>query len=187
MSQVRSHRRPEFDEIDSSVLTMPVQGRELGGARFEDQLAPDGTLIAFLRHLGCSFCREMIADMRSAAESDPAFPPVLFVHQGSVEQGEELFAKLWPTARAISDPQKRLYGAFKIERGRVKQLIAPGVLSKGLAAIAKGHWVGTIVGDPLLMPGLFFVRNRKLVWRHRFTHIGDHPDFKALPKVLRGE
>ena len=180
----RIHPRPDIDEIDASVLTMPVVGRGLLGPRFEDQLKPEGTLIVFLRHLGCSFCSEMIRDLRAAALQRRDFPDVQFVHQGSILDGDALFARAWPEARAIADPRKRLYGAFRVERGSWLQLFGPAVIVRGAIALAKGNLVKPPIGDPFTMPGMFFVRNRRIAWQRAFGHIGDHPNFLALPEAI---
>jgi hypothetical protein len=34
------------------------------------------------------------------------------------------------------------------------------------------------------MPGLFWVAADRVLWRHDFAHVGDHPDFEALPRLL---
>jgi hypothetical protein len=187
MARNRSVPRPDFDEIDVSVLTMPVAGRLLLGPRFEDQLKPEGTLIVFLRHLGCSFCRQTIAELNRASLRRPGYPDVLFVHQGNVAEGEALFAKAWPEARAISDPQARLYSAFKIPRGAWKQLFGPAVIARGAAAMAKGYFIGRPRGDMFSMPGIFFVRGRKVAWQRAFRHIADQPDFDNLPEIIQGQ
>jgi hypothetical protein len=35
------------------------------------------------------------------------------------------------------------------------------------------------------MPGLFLVKDDAILWRHRFRHAGDHPDFARIPNLLR--
>jgi hypothetical protein len=35
------------------------------------------------------------------------------------------------------------------------------------------------------MPGLFLVKDDTILWRHRFRHAGDHPDFARIPNLLR--
>jgi hypothetical protein len=59
------------------------------------------------------------------------------------------------------------------------------VVACGLRAAAKGHVLGRIVGDPMQMPGMFWVRGGEILWRHDFRHAGDHPDLAALPALLR--
>lgn len=164
--------------IENDLLSQYVSGRGLESQRFESALNPAGTLLVFLRHFGCTFCRELVHELRTKAQSN--FPSIVFVHQGSVKEGEEFFSKHWPEAVAIADPELKLYRAFRIERGGFMQLFGPETLVRGLRGLAKGHGIGRPVGDPFLMPGLFFIRDNKIVWNHEFRHAGDHPDFSQL-------
>lgn len=69
-------------------------------------------------------------------------------------------------------------------RGTIGQLFGPSVVACSLRAAAKGHGIGRPVGDPLQMPGLFYVSGGTVLWRHDFAHAGDHPDFDRLPEIL---
>ena len=123
-------------------------------------------------------------DLRRAAETNPDYPPVLLVYQGTVEEGDAFFAKLWPAARAIANPDRDLYTTFGIERGNGEQLLSPGVIACGIRATLKGNFNGRPQGDSRLMPGLFLVAGDTIVWHHDYRHAGDHPDFAALPSHI---
>jgi hypothetical protein len=125
-----------------------------------------------------------VRDLRRAAETNPHYPPVLLVYQGTVEEGGDFFAKLWPEARAIANPDRDLYAAFGIERGHSQQLLSAGVIACGIRATLKGNFNGRPQGDPRLMPGLFLVADDTIVWHHDYRHAGDHPDFAALPALF---
>lgn len=101
--------------------------------------------------------------------------------QGDVEGGTAFFRRLWPEARAVSDPKAELYTAFGIKQGGWRELLAPDVVACGVRAAAKGQMMGTPAGDTQLMPGLFLVEGENILWKHDFTHIGDHPDFAKIP------
>lgn len=104
--------------LPAELLESPVQGLNLTGATLRDQLNPNGqTLLVFLRHFGCIFCREMVADLRKISRATPDYPPILFFYQGTLEEGEAFMRKLWAQARAIADLPKRFYDAFGLERG----------------------------------------------------------------------
>ena len=160
-----------------------------------DQLAADKpTLLVFLRHFGCLFCREAVKDLRVAAEAADGnggdrrrYPRVAFVHMGTPDAGARFLARYWPAAPGISDPDQRLYEAFHLPRGGVGQMFAPRVWSCGMRAWKKGHRVGRPVGDPWQMPGFFLLDppaipggDAPVRWSHVPAHAGDHPDFAAL-------
>src|SRR5690606_26467362 len=78
--------------LDEDLLEAPVAGSglhedEAGRTTLRAQL--DGerpTLLLFLRHLGCVFCRQMVKDVRiasdeaDAGQAEKRFPRVVFVH-----------------------------------------------------------------------------------------------------------
>jgi hypothetical protein len=126
----------------------------------------------------------MVRDFRRSAEQNPAYPVILFVHQSTVEEGAALFATLWQDARAVADPEMRLYRFFGIERGTLRQLLSPGIVACGIRATVKGNIGGRAIGDPQLMPGLFAIENERVIWHHDFRNAGDHPDFGVIPALI---
>jgi AhpC/TSA antioxidant enzyme len=170
------------ERIPTEVLDRFAGGVSLMPGTLRDQLGDRTTLLVFLRHFGCAFCRETIADLREASE-DPEYPPVLFFFQGTATEGRAFLRRYWPGARAIADPELSFYEAFGVERGSLLQMFGPGVLSAGLRARRKGHGNGERSGDIYRMPGAFLVRGDEVLWRHQYRHAGDHPDFRALPAL----
>lgn len=120
-------------------------------------------------------------DLRRAAEANPDYPPLLFVYQGTPDDGPGFFDRDWPAARAVADPERQLYFAFGIERGTTRQLLNPSVIACGIRATMKGHIGGRPQGDSRLMPGLFLVTADTILWHHDYRHPGDHPDFATIP------
>jgi hypothetical protein len=124
-----------------------------------------------------------VVDLRQAADADPTFPAVLFVHQGTAEDSAAFFSKLDPKARAIADTERAFYSALGLGRGKLSQLFGPEVFVCGFRAMRKGHGVGRPVGDPLVMPGFFLVEHGDTVtWEHVSRHAGDHPDLSRIPR-----
>ena len=112
--------------------------------------------------------------------SQPSYPSILFFYQGTVADGAAFFGRFWPEARAVSDPHRRFYRAFGIERGGMWELFGPEALACGIRATLKGNLAGVPVGDLWTMPGLFLVEGDAIIWQHEFRHIGDHPDFARI-------
>lgn len=175
-------------QLPDELVKAPVEGVNLRGKTFGEQLE-DGeeraTLLVFLRHLGCVFCRENVKDLRDLAAKDPAYPQVVFVYQGTVEDGKTFFDAFWKEARAIADLPKRFYDAFALERGSVAQLFGPAVWGRGVQALAKGNFIGKPVGDVRVLSGYFLLTGERVIWEYRAAHTGDHPDFASLPEQAR--
>ncbi|MCS7080926.1 MAG: SelL-related redox protein [Chloracidobacterium sp.] len=168
-------------QIPESILKQPVVGLNLTGTTLAEQLTGKTNLLVFLRHFGCVFCREIVADLRDIAAGNPHYPNVVFFFQGTVEQGQAFFARYWKEARAVSDTPLVFYKAFGVERGGWRELFGPDVWVCGLRAVGKGHFIGLPVGDPFVMPGAFLVSSSgDILWRHEFKHAGDHPDWRRI-------
>lgn len=115
-------------------------------------------------------------DLRRSAEHDPGYPAILFVHQGTAEQGEDWFARFWPEAH--------LYQLFGIGQASVGQVASLGAVACIARAVLKGNSGGMVVGDSKLMPGLFAIESERIIWQHDFRHVGDHPDFADIPTLI---
>ena len=123
-------------------------------------------LLVFLRHAGCTFCRETLDELKKARQQwqSRSLLPVV-VHMGSVEQGLEMMKKFGlEDCPVISDPECRLFRAYQLPRGTWPQLFGIRVWIEGFkAAILKGYGFGKLVGDGFQMSGAFVVRHGQIV------------------------
>jgi peroxiredoxin len=178
--------RRELTGEPSSVLDVRsalTQAKTQRGVSLTELDTNGGLLVIFLRHAGCTFCRETLADLqrqRGLVEA-AGLTPVL-VHMGSDEGAAAFFGGygLGDVAR-VSDPERRLYRAFELRRGGLGQLFGPRVVLRGFeAAILNRHGVGGLQGDGFQMPGAFVVRGGKIVREVRHRDAADRPDYETL-------
>lgn len=145
------------------------------------------TLVVLLRHFGCTFCRETLADLARQRESVEASGlNVAIVHMVSDDRASAYLAKydLPPHVR-VSDPDKRLYRAFDLARGELGQLFGLRVWWRGfLAGVVGGHGVGGLAGDGFQMPGAFVVSGGRVVRAFRHRDAADRPDYADLCDAL---
>jgi hypothetical protein len=138
------------------------------------------TLLVFLRHAGCTFCRETLADiarLRKTIEGNGL--RIVIVHMGDTLEVEQLLAKndLLSVDR-ICDPQQELYQAFGLKQGSLSQLFGPKVWWRGIAAgLFSGHGVGKPEADSSQMPGVFLLENGMITRRFRHRSAADRPDY----------
>jgi hypothetical protein len=171
------------DAIPEAVLASAVTGINLVPGALRRQLSPGDTLLVFLRQLGCPFCRETIGDLRDCVAADPGYPKVLFFVQAGPVETRALLRGLWPSAHAVSDPERRFYAAFGIERGSLWRTLGPEVWRARSRAKRKGYASGERQGDVWMMPGTFLVRDERIVWSHGYRHAADHPEFARIPEL----
>jgi hypothetical protein len=135
-------------------------------------------LVVFLRHAGCTFCREALADVarqRKQIEADGT--KIVLVHMGG---SEEFFAQYGlADVERVHDPERALYKAFGLQRGSLWQLLGPSVWWRGFGAWRQ-HGVGFLEGDGFQMPGAFLVKGGRLVKEYRHATAGDRPDYCQL-------
>lgn len=174
--------------VPDATLSLPIRGLNLTGATLAaevDSFPGEFTLLAFLRHYGCMFGREMVRDIRAATKTIAGFPTPLFVGLGDADETTEYMKPTWPEAPVICDPDRVLFNAFELGRGSVMQMFGPSVWACHLRASFKGNFFGRFVGDPWIMPGVFVVdRARTIRYKHDFRHHGDHPNWSKIPSMI---
>ena len=171
------------ETIPDNVFTRQTTGLHLRPGTLADQIDPHRpTLLVFLRHLGCPFCKEAIRDLRKLTEKDPSYPAVLFFSQSCADEALPFFERNWPQARVICDPDKEFYSAMQLRQGTFSQIWGLRVWTCSVRALAKGHVMTKPIGDPWLMPGVFLVRGNEILWSHQYEHQGDNPDWSKIPR-----
>lgn len=150
----------------------------------ENRSADQDITLVFLRHRGCLFTREWMQELRSAVEangSETVSSRIVLIHQGSDEEFEHTLRPFWPDAEAVSDPAATLYTAWSVERGGFRAMFGLRSWLAGIPAFLRGNrigWKGK--ADGWTLPTVMRVRNGEVVWSHRGTHAGDHPDLCEL-------
>jgi peroxiredoxin len=165
---------------DAAVLkeTLTQLGKSL-----EDHSMDSPVLLVFLRHLGCTFCRETLSDIAAKKESlrRKGIQPI-FVHMSSDQEAAEVIEKYgMGDAPRISDPDRNLYKAFGLQRGGILEVLGPKVWLRGfLAAIIEGHGFGKIRGDAFQLPGVFLLHKGQILKDFRHKTAADRPDYARL-------
>lgn len=174
---------PFREAIDSASTQHGQSLRELS------EISP--ILVVFLRHLGCTFCREAVADIakdRKRIEADGT--RVCFVYMPARDENgnprpeiaERFFARYGvEDMHRIADPDQHLYRAFKLRRGSIWELFGLKVWWRGFLATVFGrHMVGKLVGDGFQMPGVFLLRDGTIQRAFRHKTAADRPDYCEL-------
>jgi peroxiredoxin len=167
----------ELSRADALRRPQTTEGRSIA------ELSSDRrVLLVFLRHAGCTFCQETLADLaeqRAAIEANGVC--LAIVQMGNHEQGAELLGSfgLGDVPR-LDDPGRSIYRAFGLKRGTVGQLFGPRVWLRGLVAALHGHRIGPCVGDGLQMPGVFLVEHAQVIRAIRHGNASFRPDYIAF-------
>lgn len=145
------------------------------------QLSP--ILLVFLRHTGCTFCREALSDLaEKRREIESAGVRLVLVHMSPEDRARKFLERygLQDVLR-VSDPGRSLYRAFGLGRGGFLSLFGPKVWMRGFkAGVLDGHGIGRLAGDGFQMPGVFLVYQGEVLTSYRHDSAADRPDYVAL-------
>lgn len=163
------------------VLSFALRTRVHQGLSLDQLSRVSPVLVVFLRHAGCTFCREALADLaRQREELEEVGVQIVLVHMGEPEFGREFFAKYGlDDVPQVSDPHRTLYRAFGLKRGDLRMLFGPKVWWRGIhAAIFEGHGIGVPPkNDPFQMPGVFLLFHGTILRGYRHQSAADRPDY----------
>jgi hypothetical protein len=177
--------RPDSSREGTELATVLAQYRTETGRTLIELLDASPILLIFLRHFGCSFCRQTLEDVskiRNLIEAKGVRP--VFVHLGTPERAKPYFDYYHLSdVERVSDPAASLYGhpVFHLARKNVfAQLLVPEVWKGWLRGALFKHGIGTIKEDGDQMPGIFYLRDRAIVRAFRYKTIADEPDYLRL-------
>ncbi len=138
--------------------------------------------LVFLRHFGCTFCREAVDTIsKKRQEIEAGGSRLAFVHLGTEEKAQWFFKPygLLDVPR-FSDPEGPLYQAFGLLRAELRQYLNSESILRMLLAWTHGHFVGPAAGDIQRMPGAFLMDQGEIRKAFRHKLVSDRPDYVAL-------
>jgi len=142
-------------------------------------------LLVFIRHFGCTFCRETVSEISKLdSQIKDKSLKLIFVHMSDPSFGDEFFAKYYsyPISH-ISDPQRSLFRSLNLTRGSLLEIFGPKTWIRGFwAGIFKGHGLGEIEGDALQLGGFFVLSNGQVEFEYKNKSASEFFDLSVLPK-----
>ncbi len=143
------------------------------------------TMLVFLRHFGCTFCREALSDIsKRRKDIESMGTRIVFVHMSDDEIAERYFNRYdLEGATHISDPVCKYYAAFGLVKGNFNQLFGLHFFIRGFqSGILEGHGAGKLLGDGFQMPGIFVIQDGKI--KESFIHklVSDRPNYVELAR-----
>ena len=155
------------------------------GRTLLDLVDESPVLLVFLRHFACAFCAQTldrVSKVRSQIEAKGVRP--VFVHLGSPERAKPYFDYYnLSDVERISNPEATLYQVPDFGLSRTNPYLhslRPEVLLAWLRGALFKYGIGRIKEDAEQMPGVFFLKDRKIVRAFRHRTIADEPDYLKL-------
>ncbi len=175
---VNSAGRQDQELVDLFASTKTESGRTLLSLLDERPM-----LLVFLRHFGSPSCREALADLgnaRPALEQRGVRP--VFVHMGSPERARPFFERVHlGDVERVSDPTTAIYQApvfHLLKTTAVPEFFAGRQMVKLAKRAVWRYGMGSAgKEDPTQLPGVFFVKDRRIVKAFRHKGMADRPDY----------
>ncbi len=142
-------------------------------------------LLVFLRHFGCTFCREALDDIQKIKDKLKASNiKLLFVHMADNKLAEKYFEQYnLAGVEHISDPDMSLYEYFGLTAGTFRQLYGLKVWLRGFKVLNYGVQLKASTSKLKQMPGVFMLEKGRITnsFVHRYT--AHRPDYLDIIKT----
>jgi len=169
------------DEVVQALASVHTES----GASLLELAEASPVLLIFLRHFGCSFCRQAISDIADLKDelAKRGVRPV-FVHLGTPERAKPFFEYYGiGDVERVSDPEAAVYQnpVFAISRIHpVLTLFQSAVWMGWFKGALFKHGIGAIKEDGKQMQAIFFLKGPKIVRVFRYKTIADEPNYLKL-------
>ena len=116
---MKNKQHLNFNQPAPELVLLDVEGREV---RLSSLWQKKPLLLAFTRHFGCTQCKEMLEELVSGKDNiKQAGLDIAIILMGSVEASREFSQKFAPGLRCLTDPERKAYRIYGIERGGIFQ------------------------------------------------------------------
>ena len=174
-----------FNDPAPDMEVLDVKGKTV---RLSSLWARRPLVLAFTRHFGCTQCKEMLDELVAGrAKIKKAGLDIAVVTQGVPEETKLFAEKHAPGLKALSDPERKAYRAYGLERATIFQTFLNWKVLRAVSnARKKGYQVETPPEgqDAMQMSGTFIISPQgRVLLPFYYDHIADHP---ALDLLLEG-
>lgn len=167
--------------LDTLAVFDP-DGREvLLGSLWTDRTA----VLVFVRHFGCLFCRQQVAELEPLLEAVRSRGAELFlIGHGSISEARGFRDEVRTAIPLFTDPGRQSYRALGMRRG-VWSVANPGVWLRAARALRAGFRQTRVAGDAFQQGGVLVIDPQGV---ERFRYIsrsaGDHPAPASILNAL---
>ena len=155
------------------------------GEKLSELTFQNPTMVVFLRHFGCVFCKEAMFEISQKRKSieEQGFR-IVFVHMSDTETANEYFNRFnLAGVTFVNDPEQRYYRAFGLLRGSFNQHYGLQTWIRGYK-VKKQHdfelELAKKLGDSTQMPGVFILMDGEIREKFIHRHAAEQPNYQRL-------
>jgi hypothetical protein len=143
--------------------------------RLADQWSEHPAMIVWLRHFGCVFCREQVAEIRaSRGDIEARGAGIAFIGNGTARAAAWFQKRFAPDSTVLTDPDLVSYRAIGARSGLASTL-GPAAWGAGIRAFRSGARQTMTKGHAYQQGGLVVMApGNKVLYQHISRAAGDH-------------
>jgi hypothetical protein len=143
--------------------------------RLAGEWAERPAVVVWLRHFGCVFCREQVAEIRAhRSEIEALGGGIVFVGNGTARAAAWFKKKFAADSIVLTDPDLVTYKAIGARSGLLSTM-GPSAWGAGLRAFRSGARQSTTKGHPYQQGGLVVIApGNRVLYEHISRAAGDH-------------
>lgn len=136
--------------------------------------------LVFLRHLGCIFCHEQVAQLHDGKKRN-----LILVGKSEPQKTREYIEEFKVEYPVICDPEGVLYQAFGLERAALSQVFGPKVIARGAQAWQQGFRPRKPASDPMQLGGTFVLSSTgELLYENRSRDASEYTPLSTIDAYL---
>jgi peroxiredoxin len=176
-----------MEQIDATTAALPVltpEGDSLPlGSLWQERPA----MLFLVRHFGCQFCREQIADLKPVIpELRAAGVEPIVIGNGTPLMAEAFREETGLDVPLYTNPGREVYVALGAKRPSFLVMLNPRMWRNYVRSAIRGYWPSRIKGDAAQLGGVFLVRpDGSMPYVDRSDLAGDHPSREELLRAAR--
>ena len=165
------------------VRVLDLEGTQV---RLGTLWATHTAVLLFVRHFGCLFCGQQVADIAPFVGGIRDAGAELFViGNGSVDQARAFRDRHTLAMPLFTDPDRQAFRALAMRSG-AGTILNLSVIARSLAALKAGFRQSRVAGDPFQLGGVVVIGADGLErYRYVSRFAGDHPDPAAILRHCR--
>lgn len=136
-------------------------------------------LLVFLRHFGCTFCKEFLLNLKEVRKEVEAKGIKIILINMIDEHKAQTILKEYnlDDVEYISDEEQLLYKAFKLERGNISSLFGLKVWIRAFKLLVTKKIINSSSDgtDIFQMPGIFLLKDGAVIKQHTYNSVADNP------------
>lgn len=157
------------------------------GVRLGALWAERPVVLVLIRHFGCLFCKEQVAELgKVTGRIHDAGAEIVVVGNGGPQHVQWFIEDFGLQTPVYTDPSEEAYRVVGAKRG-ILTSVHPGAIKAALSARRKGFKQTKTMGDAWQQGGVFIVMpDGSMPFRYVSDYAGDHPEPERIVAALEG-